>query len=61
VSGSQSHERHLAALVLKMARATSDPRLAARLIQVAADFKDKAGELPTPASSPKALGIPTKQ
>jgi hypothetical protein len=34
-----------------MAQATSDPNLAARLIEAAADLKDQACELPWPVSS----------
>jgi hypothetical protein len=35
-----------------MAKATSDPGIAARLVEAAADLKEQAGELP--------LSIPTK-
>jgi hypothetical protein len=34
-----------------MAKATSDPELAARLIEAAADLKDQVGELPPPMSA----------
>jgi hypothetical protein len=45
------HARQAAATLLKMAQATSDPNLAARLIEAAADLKDQVGELPQPVSS----------
>ena len=44
----------MAAALLKMAKTTSDPGLAAGLVQAAADLKDQAGELPPPA--PEAKG-----
>jgi hypothetical protein len=34
--------------LLKMAKATSDPVIAGRLVEAAADLKDQAGELPQP-------------
>ena len=37
-----------------MAKATSDPRVAAGLINVAADLRDQAGELPPPAPEAKS-------
>jgi hypothetical protein len=42
--------RQAAATLLKIAKSTQDPRLAARLIEKAADLKDEAGELPSSAS-----------
>ena len=42
------HARQAAAALLKMAKTTSDPNVAAGLIDVAADLKDQAGELPPP-------------
>jgi hypothetical protein len=40
------HARQAVAALLKMAKTTSDPRVAAGLIEIAADLKDQAGELP---------------
>jgi hypothetical protein len=54
VSHSRYHARLAAAALLKMARASSDPAVAAGLVNVAADLKDQAGELPPPA--PEAQG-----
>jgi hypothetical protein len=45
------HARKAAAALLKMAKATSNPDLAAGLVQAAADLKDQAGELPPPVSA----------
>jgi hypothetical protein len=45
------HTRQAAAALLKMARATSDPRVAARLVEAAADLQEQAGELPPPMSA----------
>ena len=42
------HARRAAAALLKMAMTTSDPDVAARLVEIAADLKDQAGELPPP-------------
>jgi hypothetical protein len=53
VSGNRYHARQAAAALLKMARATSDPEVAAGLVRVAADLKEQAGELP-PAISAKS-------
>jgi len=44
------HARQAAAALLKMASTTSDPKVAAGLVEAAADLKDQAGELPLPAS-----------
>jgi len=44
------HARKAAVALLKMAKTTSDPAMAAGLVQVAADLKDQAGELPPPLS-----------
>ena len=52
------HIREAAAALLKMAKATSDPNVAAKLIEAAAELKDQAGELPPP-TSPKAPDIQT--
>ena len=40
------HARQTAAALLKMAQATTDPRVAAGLVEAAAVLKDQAGELP---------------
>jgi hypothetical protein len=40
------HARQAALVLLKMAKTTSDPKIAARLVEAAADLKDQAGELP---------------
>jgi hypothetical protein len=40
------HAREAAAALLRMAKTTSDPAMAAGLVQAAADLKDQAGELP---------------
>jgi hypothetical protein len=50
VSENRYHARQAAAALLKMAKATSDPDLAARLVEAAAELKDQAGELPLPIS-----------
>jgi hypothetical protein len=44
------HARRAAAALLKMAKTTSDPDVAARLVEIAADLKEQAGELPPPLS-----------
>jgi hypothetical protein len=54
------HTRQAAAALLKMARATSDPNVAARLIEAAADLREQAGELPPPTST-KAPDIQTEE
>jgi hypothetical protein len=41
------HTRQAAAALLKMAKSTSNPEVAAALITAAADLKDQVGELPT--------------
>ena len=41
------HARLAAAVLLKMAKTTTDPGLAANLVRVAANLKDQVGELPT--------------
>jgi len=50
------HAREAAAALLKMAKVTSDPALAARLIERAADIKEQADEL-TPSVSPIAPDV----
>ena len=54
------HARQAAAALLKMAKTTSDPRVAAGLVDVAADLKDQAGELPPPIIE-RLKDIPTEQ
>jgi hypothetical protein len=46
VSENRFHTRQAAAALLKMAKSTSDPELAASLVRAAADLKEQAGELP---------------
>jgi len=48
VAQNRFHARQAAVALLKMAKTTSDPVLAAGLIEIAADLKDQAGELPPP-------------
>ena len=50
VSKNRYHVREAAAALLKMARTTSDPAVAAGLIEAAANLKDEVGELPPPVS-----------
>ena len=50
MSENRYHARQAAAALLKMAKATSDLDLAARLVEAAAELKDQAGELPPPIS-----------
>lgn len=50
----QFFAREAAATLLKMAKATSNPGVAARLVQRAADLKDRIEE--TPEIDPEALG-----
>jgi hypothetical protein len=45
------HAREAAAALLKMAKTTSDPGVAAGLVQTAADLKEQVGELALPASA----------
>jgi hypothetical protein len=54
------HTREAAAALLKMAKSTSNPEVAAGLIRAAADLKDQAGELPTSATL-KSKDILTEQ
>lgn len=44
------HARLAAAALLKMAKLTSDPDLAAKLVTAAANLKEQAGELLPPVS-----------
>jgi hypothetical protein len=48
VAQNRFHVRQAAAAMLRMARSTSDPELAAKLIDLAAHLKEQAGELPVP-------------
>ena len=50
MSRNRFHAREAAVALMKMAKATSDPKVAAGLIEAAADIKEQAGELPTTAS-----------
>ena len=49
--------REAAATLLKMAKATSDPGFAAKLVGAAADLKERAGELPPPIKAPDVLVV----
>jgi hypothetical protein len=53
VSNNRFHARQAALALLKMAKTTSDPKVAAGLIEAAADLKDQAGELPPPVREVK--------
>ena len=44
------YAREAAAALLKMAQMTSDPNIAAALIQIAASLKEQIGELPPPVT-----------
>jgi hypothetical protein len=55
VSENRFHPRQAAAALLKMAKATTDPGVAARLVEAAADLKDQAGELPPATKPPDVL------
>ncbi|MGC2774820.1 MAG: hypothetical protein WA418_04200 [Bradyrhizobium sp.] len=59
VAENRFHAREAAATLLRMARVVTDPRVAARLVEAAADLKEQAGELPSP-SSPKAPDVLTE-
>ena len=60
VSKNRYHAREAAAALLKIAKATSDPAVAAGLIEAAVKLKDEAGELP-PSVSVKAPDVqPTR-
>jgi len=60
VSQSHFHIRQAAAALLRMAKTTTDPKVAAGLVVAAAALKDQAGEL-TPPISPKPPEIRTEQ
>jgi hypothetical protein len=55
VSDNRYHARQAAVVLLKMAQATADPTFAAKLVDRAADLKDRVGELPPPAETPQTL------
>jgi hypothetical protein len=59
VAENRFHARRAAAALLKMAKTTSDPKVAAGLVEAAADLKDQAGELP-PAISVKPPDVQTE-
>ena len=50
MSKNRYHAREAAAALLKMAKTTSDPAIAAGLIEAATKLKDEAGELSPPVS-----------
>ena len=50
MSKNRYHAREAAAALLKMARMTSDPAVAAGLVEAAVKLKDEAGELPPPVT-----------
>ena len=59
VSKNRFHARQAAAALLKMAKTTTDPDMAANLVRVAANLKDQVGELP-PATSVKPPDVQRK-
>lgn len=59
MSENRFHAREAAAALLKMAKTTSDPKIAAGLVEAAAVLKDQAGELP-PSVSLKAPDVEKK-
>jgi hypothetical protein len=50
VSKNSYHARQAAAALLKMAKVSSDPTVAGRLVEAAADLKDQVGEVPPQVS-----------
>jgi len=60
MSESHYHTRQAAVALLKMAKTTTDPKVAAGLVNAAADLKDQVGELP-PAVSLKSKDILNEQ
>ena len=50
MSKNRYHAREAAAALLKMAKATSDPAVAAGLIEAASKLQDEAGELSPPVT-----------
>ena len=55
MDGKSNSAREAAATLLKMAKATSNSRIAAGLVEAAADLKERAGELPPPLKAPDVL------
>ena len=51
MSENRYHAREAAAALLKLAKTTSNPAVAAGLIEAAANLKDRIGELPPPGSA----------
>ena len=60
MSENHYHTRQAAAALLRMAKTTTDPKVAAGLINAAADLKDQVGELP-PAVFLKSKDILNEQ
>ena len=60
MSQNHFHARQAAAALLKMEKATSDPRIAAALVDAAADLQEQAGELPPPINA-KAPDMQVKE
>jgi hypothetical protein len=58
VPNNRFHTREAAAALLKMAKSTSDAKVAASLVEAAANLKDQAGDLPPPVS-PRAPDVQT--
>ncbi len=54
------HARQAAVALLKMAKTTSDPKIAAGLVEAAADLKDQAGELPPVTEAETSIPSDTK-
>ena len=50
MSENHFHTRQAALALLKMAKTTTDPKVAAGLVNAAADLKDQVGELPPAVS-----------
>jgi hypothetical protein len=60
VSQDRFHARQAAVALLKMAKAASDPKVVAGLVEAAADLKDQVGELP-PLLELKAPDVQTRE
>jgi hypothetical protein len=52
VSRNRYHARQAAVALLHMAKSTSDPTVAAALVELAAQLKEQAGDLPPPVTQP---------
>jgi hypothetical protein len=50
VSRNRYHARQAAVALLNMAKSTSDPTVAAALVELAAQLKEQAGDLPPPVT-----------